>query len=87
MTTSATHRILVRGHLDARWAQHFNGTTVHNAYDENQEPITVLTARFADQAALMGMLRYVNGLGLYLVGVEQISERSNSPVDAAAAEQ
>ncbi len=73
MTTPATYRISIHGHLDARWAHYFSSATVDMAYNEKQEPITMLTDHFADQSALMGMLRYLNGLGLYLIGVEQIN--------------
>ena len=55
--------ITVKGHLDERWSEWFDGLTITNL--ENGE--TMLAGHLPDQAALHGMLTKVRDLGLTLV--------------------
>ena len=59
------YEIRVRGHLDARWANQFEGLTI--TLEENGD--TLLTGPVVDQAALHGLLKKVRDLGLSLVSV------------------
>ena len=59
------YEIRVRGHLDARWANRFEGLTITLEEDGN----TLLTGPVIDQAALHGLLKKVRDLGLPLVSV------------------
>ena len=59
------YQITVKGHLDNRWADWFEGVTI--TLEDNSE--TLLTGSVVDQAALHGLLRKVRDLGLPLVSV------------------
>lgn len=68
----------VKGHLDARWADWFDGLTLTQAGDGT----TVMRGEVADQAALHGLLQTLRDLGLPLVSVTQVeptSERNPEP--------
>ena len=57
--------IRVKGYLDNRWADWFDGLTITRK--DNGD--TCLTGPVVDQAALHGLLRKVRDLGLPLVSV------------------
>lgn len=59
------YEIRIKGHLDNRWANWFDGLAI-TALDNGE---TVLTGPVIDQAALHGMLRKVRDLGLPLLSV------------------
>ena len=59
------YEIRMKGHLDNRWADLFEGLTM--TLEDNGE--TLLAGLVADQAALHGLLRKVRDLGLPLVSV------------------
>jgi hypothetical protein len=62
------YEIRIKGHLDNRWADWFEGLTI--TLEDNGE--TLLTGQVADQAALHGLLRKVRDLGMPLVSVNRI---------------
>ncbi|HWQ15620.1 MAG TPA: hypothetical protein VNL77_22660 [Roseiflexaceae bacterium] len=62
------YEIRIRGHLDARWANWFDGLTVAHEHDGT----TVLAGPVVDQAALYGVLRKVRDLGLPLISVRAV---------------
>jgi hypothetical protein len=64
----AEYRIVVRGELDSRFANLFNGMQM-----EQRDGETVLTGRVLDQAQLHGFIERLEELGLELLTVEQIS--------------
>ena len=55
----------LKGHLDARWAERFEGLTLSHDGDGT----TILVGPVVDQAALYGVLRKVRDLGLPLLSV------------------
>jgi hypothetical protein len=59
------YEIRIKGHLDNRWADRFDGLTI--TLEENGE--TRLTGPVVDQAALHGLLRKVRDLGMPLLSV------------------
>ena len=70
------YEIRLKGHLDDKWADWFDGLTITRA--DNGE--TLLRGPVVDQAALHGVLRKVRDLGLPLVSVNQIDpKQANGP--------
>jgi hypothetical protein len=64
------YEIRVRGQLDQRWSDWFEGFTLTNQSDGT----TTLAGRVADQAALHGLLRRVGDLGVTLISVNVTNE-------------
>ena len=70
------YEIRLKGHLDAKWADWFDGLTITRA--DNGE--TLLRGSVVDQAALHGVLRKVRDLGLPLLSVIQVERKqANGP--------
>lgn len=71
------YEMRIKGHLDDRWADWFEGLTVTR--EDNGE--TRFSGPVQDQAALYGLLRKVRDLGLPLLAVVCVepeqAERSN----------
>lgn len=64
----ALYEIRLKGHLDRRWADRFEGLSFRHEGDGT----TILFGPVVDQAALHGLLRRVRDLGLPLVSVVQV---------------
>ena len=62
---SGLYEIRLKGHLNDRWADWFEGLTI--TLEENGD--TLLTGPVIDQAALYGLLKKVRDLGMPLVSV------------------
>jgi hypothetical protein len=62
------YEIRLKGHLDARWANQFEGLTI--TLEENGD--TLLTGPIIDQAALHGLLKKIRDLGLPLLSVNSV---------------
>ena len=72
----ALYEIRIKGHLDNRWADWFEGLTI-TAFDNGE---TLLTGPVVDQAALHGLLRKVRDLGLPLLSVIHVEpEQADVP--------
>ena len=67
-TNTAYYEIRLKGHLDDRWAEWFEGLTI--TQEDNGD--TLLTGPVIDQAALHGLLKKVRDLGLPLLSVSPI---------------
>jgi hypothetical protein len=63
-----TYEIRLKGHLDRRWSDWFDGFTI--SYQE--DGITLLAGTVTDQAALHGLLMKVRDLGLTLLAVVRV---------------
>ena len=69
------YRIRVKGHLDGRWSEWFDGLEITNL--ENGE--TMLYGEIVDQAALHGVLAKVRDLNLALVAVSSVDPQRQEP--------
>jgi hypothetical protein len=65
----ALYEIRVKGHLDGRWSEWFDGLVIANV--ENGDAL--LSGEIVDQSALHGVLIKVRDLGLPLVAVNRIT--------------
>jgi hypothetical protein len=65
------YEIRIKGHLDARWADRFEGMS----FTHESDGTTILYGPVVDQAELHGLLRKVRDLGLPLVSVIQVDPR------------
>jgi len=67
-TQPTIYQIRIKGHLDDRWSDWFDGLTITQETDGN----TLLTGPVVDQSALYGLLKKVHDLGLSLISVKKI---------------
>ncbi len=65
---SGLYEIRLKGHLNTRWADWFEGLTI-TLEDQGD---TLLTGLVADQAALHGLLKKVRDLGMPLLSVSPL---------------
>jgi hypothetical protein len=69
------YEIRVKGHLDGRWSEWFEGLTIFNVEDG----IAVLSGEIVDQSALHGVLAKVRDLGLPLIAVSRVKSVPEDP--------
>jgi len=62
------YEIRIKGHLDERWADWFEGLTFTLVRDGT----TLLDGPLTDQAALHGVLNRIRDLGLPIISVQRI---------------
>ena len=65
------YEIKIKGHVDSQWQEWFDGLTIISTDGGN----TILCGPITDQAALHGVLKKINNLGLNLVSVNPQSEK------------
>jgi hypothetical protein len=70
MFEPATYRISILGTLDKRSSDYYGGMSIEHDVVLNQYPITILTGRLTDQAALIGVINSLYDLGCPLLSVE-----------------
>ena len=59
------YHIRIKGHLDTRWQESFDGLTFTLTDDGH----TILSGIIVDQASLHGVLKKIRNLGLTLISV------------------
>ena len=74
------YEIRLKGHLDDRWADWFEGLTITR--ETNGE--TLLAGPVVDQAALHGLLKKVRDLGMTLISVRQVEPGQPDAAQPAA---
>jgi hypothetical protein len=67
------YEIRLKGHLEARWSDWFDGLTLTREGDGT----TLLQGPVADQAALHGLLQKVRDTGLPLLSVTPVAPTTN----------
>lgn len=70
MFDPAVFSIRIQGKLGESWSEYFGAQSVSVEVDEAGLSTTELISEPVDQAALVGMINRLNGLGLPLVSVE-----------------
>ena len=68
MDSPSSYRILIKGCLNPRWSEWFDGLTITRTSDGE----TMLSGRVLDQAELYGLLNKLRDLGLPLISVKSI---------------
>jgi len=71
----AVYEIRVKGHLDGRWSEWFDGLAIANVEDGD----AILSGEIVDQSALHGVLNKVRDLGLPLVAVSRTESMPEDP--------
>ena len=74
------YEIRLKGYLDARWADWFEGMSFTHVSDGT----TSLSGPLVDQAALHGVLRNVRDLGLPLLSVMEVDPKPANGSDGNA---
>ncbi len=62
------YEIRIKGHLDDRWADWFEGLT----FTHESDGTTILDGPLTDQAALHGVLNRIRDLGLPIISVQRV---------------
>jgi hypothetical protein len=75
MADAATYQIEVQGKIGRRWRRWFDDLAVTVTEPPGAAPMTILTGRVADQAALLGTLQKLYTLGLPLLLVRRLARR------------
>jgi hypothetical protein len=86
MFEPAVFRIRINGKLSESWLEYFGAQSLCVEVDEAGLSSTTLISEPVDQAALVGMINHLNGLGLPVVSVECLSASAeNEPLEQEAA--
>ena len=70
MFDPAVFSIRINGRLSESWLEYFGAQSMSVEVDEAGVSTTTLISEPVDQAALVGMINHLNGLGLPVVSVE-----------------
>jgi hypothetical protein len=86
MFDPAVFCIRIEGRLGESWLEYFGARSMSEEVDEAGRYSTTLISEPVDQAALIGMINRLNGLGLPVVSVECVSAPGeNGPSNEANA--
>jgi hypothetical protein len=73
MFDPAVFCIRIEGKLGESWLEYFGAQSISEEIDETGRSSTTLISEPVDQAALIGMINRLNGLGLPVVSVECVA--------------
>jgi len=79
MNTPVKCQISIQGYLDYRWSKDLGDLTIVNEFNRHCRPTTLLLGRLVDQAALLGVLNRLYGLGLPLLWVQCLASTNKKP--------
>jgi hypothetical protein len=65
------YTIRIQGGVDETFIDWFAPMKTESRTDADGRTVTTLSGELADQAALVGLVRHLHGLGIILVSVEQ----------------
>jgi len=68
------YEIRVKGHIDERWSDWFEGMNITPGFEEGNGPITTFTGEIRDQAALHGVLAKIRDINMPLLSVNKIKK-------------
>jgi hypothetical protein len=68
---SGRYAIRIKGYLDQRWADWFDGLS----FTHESDGTTLLAGLLADQAALHGVLNKIRDLGLPIISVQTLNAK------------
>ena len=77
------YEIRLKGHLDDRWAEWFEGLTITLEEDGD----TLISGPVVDQSALHGLLKKVRDLGMPLVSVSPLEDGPSTTLGTGRADQ
>lgn len=80
-STSAVYQIKVQGSVGPQWSEYFAGLDLAVELDGEQIPLTTLTGRVPDQAALRGILNKLWDMNVTLISAEQITAQPQDEAD------
>jgi hypothetical protein len=66
----AYYRIKIRGYLEGNWSNRLGGMTIQHSPPGSAANITTLFGEMIDQAAMIGVLNSLYGLGFPILSVE-----------------
>lgn len=82
MFDPAVFCIRIQGTLSENWSEYFGAQSMSVEVDDAGLSSTTLISEPVDQAALVGMINRLNGLGLPVVSVECLSASiENEPIE------
>ena len=70
MFEPATYRICIGGTLDKKYSDYYGGMMIEHDIVLDQYPVTILSGRMVDQAALIGVINSLYDIGCPLLSVE-----------------
>lgn len=65
------YTICIEGSIDNAFASWFGPIQIEPACDVRGQPMTRLSGEVADQAALIGLVRHLHGLGIVLLSINR----------------
>jgi hypothetical protein len=75
MFEPANYRIRILGMLDKNWSDYCGGMKIEHDMMLDQFPVSILTGRLVDQAALNGVINTLYDIGCPLLSVECVEAR------------
>ncbi len=74
LNNKSTYQIVIKGHLQEKWAEWFNGMILDMVFSNQDSSHTTMLMNVPDQAALRGALNKMWDMNLNLISVTLIEE-------------